>query len=43
MRIEHFETIARDAGWRNYYFLKVVTSDGTVGWSEYDESFGPRG
>lgn len=43
MRIEHFETLSCDAGWRNYYFLKVVTSDGTVGWSEYDESFGPPG
>lgn len=43
MRIDHFETLSCDAGWRNYNFLKVVTTDGTVGWSEYDESYGPPG
>ncbi|KER68459.1 enolase [Burkholderia cepacia] len=43
MRIDHFETLSCDAGWRNYNFLKVVASDGTIGWSEYDESYGPPG
>ncbi|GAB7533916.1 mandelate racemase/muconate lactonizing enzyme family protein [Burkholderia sp. 3C] len=43
MKIEKIETIACDGGWRNYYFLKIVTDEGIVGWSEYDESFGPPG
>ncbi len=37
------ETLACDAGWRNYYFVKVTTSDGIVGWSEFDEGFGAPG
>jgi len=32
-----------DAGWRNYYFLKLSTDDGIVGWSEFDEGFGSPG
>ncbi|MFX9150163.1 hypothetical protein ABTN49_19245, partial [Acinetobacter baumannii] len=28
---------------RNYHFVKVTTSDGLVGWSEYDEGFGAPG
>ncbi len=43
VRIKSIETIACDAGWRNYNFLKLTTEDGTVGWAEYDEAFGPRG
>lgn len=43
MRIEQIETIACDAGWRNYHYLKIVADDGTVGWAEYDEAFGPAG
>lgn len=43
MRIEHVETIACDAGWRNYHYLKIVTDNGIVGWAEYDEAFGPSG
>src|SRR5829696_1886233 len=43
MRIERIETLACDAGWRNYHFLKLVTDDGVVGWSEFDEAFGPPG
>lgn len=43
MRIETVETLACDAGWRNYNFVKITTDTGVVGWSEYDESFGPRG
>jgi galactonate dehydratase len=30
-------------GWRNYFFLKITTEDGIVGWSEFDESFGSPG
>ncbi|NQV55494.1 MAG: mandelate racemase/muconate lactonizing enzyme family protein [Rhodospirillales bacterium] len=43
MKIKTVETLACDAGWRNYYFVKLTTEDGVVGWSEYDESFGPPG
>ncbi len=41
--IAKLETLSCDAGWRGYYFVKLTTSDGVVGWSEYDESFGPPG
>ena len=43
MRVERIETLACDAGWRNYHFVKLVTDDGVVGWSEFDEAFGPPG
>lgn len=43
MKIERVETLSCDAGWRNYNFLKLTADDGTVGWSEYDEAFGPPG
>ncbi|MBT3990275.1 MAG: mandelate racemase/muconate lactonizing enzyme family protein [Rhodospirillaceae bacterium] len=41
--IKSIETMSCDAGWRNYYFVKLTSDDGIVGWSEYDESFGPLG
>lgn len=43
MKIEQVETLSCDAGWRNYNFLKITTDTGIVGWSEYDEAFGPPG
>ena len=43
MRIERVETRHCDAGWRNYHFVKVTTTAGVVGWSEYDEDFGSHG
>ena len=43
MKIERFETLHCDAGWRVFSFLKVVTNDGLVGWSEYNESYGSGG
>lgn len=43
MKIEQVETLSCDAGWRNYNFLKLTADDGTVGWSEFDEAFGPPG
>jgi galactonate dehydratase len=43
MRVTRIETLACDAGWRNYFFLKLSTDEGIVGWSEYDESFGSPG
>ena len=39
-KIRSVETLAADAGFRNYYFVKITTEDGIVGWSEYDEGFG---
>lgn len=43
MKIESVETLSCDAGWRNYHFVKLTTDAGIVGWSEFDEAFGPRG
>lgn len=43
MKIVNVETLACDAGWRNYHFLKIETDAGIVGWSEYDEGFGSPG
>ena len=41
--VTHFETMRADAGWRRFSFLKLGTSDGVVGWSEYNEDFGSAG
>ncbi|SEE11503.1 L-alanine-DL-glutamate epimerase [Rhodococcus pyridinivorans] len=43
MKIQNVETLACDAGWRNYHFLKITTDDGLVGWAEFDEAYGPPG
>jgi L-alanine-DL-glutamate epimerase-like enolase superfamily enzyme len=43
MKITQVETLQADAGWRMFSFLKVTTSDGIVGWSEFNESFGSAG
>jgi len=43
MKIARIETLACDAGWRNYHFVKLTTEDGIVGWSEFDEGFGAPG
>src|SRR4029077_8835376 len=43
MKVERIETMACDAGWRNYHFVKVTTDTGIVGWSEFDEGFGAPG
>ena len=43
MTIKSLQTLACDAGWRNYHFVKVTTDSGIVGWSEYDEGFGAPG
>jgi galactonate dehydratase len=42
-KVTRIETLACDAGWRNYHFVKLTTGDGVVGWSEYDEGFGAPG
>ena len=41
--IADIETLACDAGWRNYSFVKVTSSDGVIGWAEFDEGFGNPG
>src|SRR5256886_14270067 len=43
MKIERVEHLHADAGDRNFDFLKVITDDGLVGWSEYNETFGGLG
>lgn len=42
-KITAVETLSCDAGWRDYHFVKVTTTDGIVGWSEFDEGFGAPG
>ena len=43
MKVTNIETLACDAGWRNYHFVKLSTDEGIVGWSEFDEGFGSPG
>ena len=43
MKIRSIETRHCDAGWRNYHFVKLITEDGVIGWSEYDEHQGAIG
>ncbi len=43
VNVTAIETLACDAGWRNYSFVKLTTSDGIVGWSEFNEDFGSPG
>ena len=43
MKVTNVETLACDAGWRNYHFVKLTTDAGIVGWSEFDEGFGSPG
>jgi L-alanine-DL-glutamate epimerase-like enolase superfamily enzyme len=42
-RIIELKTLSCSAAWRNYYFVKLTTADGVVGWSEFDEGFGSPG
>ncbi len=43
MKIERIESLHCDAGWRVFSYLKIATTDGVVGYSEYNESYGSRG
>jgi galactonate dehydratase len=43
MKVTGLEVLRCDAGWRNYYFLKLSTDSGITGWSEFDEGFGSPG
>ena len=43
MKITSVETLHCDAGWRAWTFIKVMTDEGIVGWSECTDSHGsPR-
>ena len=42
-RVTSLKTLSCSASWRNYYFVKITTDDGIVGWSEFDEGFGSPG
>ena len=43
MKVTTLETLAWDAGWRNYHYVKLPTDNGIIGWSEFDEGFGAPG
>ncbi len=43
LTIAAIEDLHADGGWRVFSFLKVTTSAGLVGWSEYNESYGSGG
>ena len=42
-KVTRIETLSCDAGWRHYHFVKLITDDGIIGWSEFDEGFGAPG
>ena len=43
MKINQIEDLHCDAGWRVFSFLKIVTDEGLIGYSEYNESYGSKG
>ena len=44
MRIDKIEVFHANGGWRPWTFVKILTSDGLVGWSECSDSHGsPKG
>src|ERR1700760_370189 len=43
MKIVRVDILRGDAGWRMFSFLKITTSYGIIGWSEYNESVGSTG
>jgi L-alanine-DL-glutamate epimerase-like enolase superfamily enzyme len=43
MRLQRFEILHCDAGWRNFSFLKLTTADGLTGISEFNECYGSPG
>ena len=40
VKLARLETLACDAGWRPWLFVKATTDDGLVGWSEVTDSHG---
>lgn len=43
MKIVAVEVLHVDGGWDDWSFLKLVTDEGLVGWSEFNQSRGRRG
>ncbi|CAN5486325.1 mandelate racemase/muconate lactonizing enzyme family protein [soil metagenome] len=43
MKVVSVEDIHVDGGWDNWSFLKIVTDEGLVGWSEFNQARGRRG
>ena len=43
MKLEAYQTLDCDAGWRRFSFLKLIAEDGTTGISEYNECYGSPG
>jgi len=43
MKITKVEDIHVSGGWDDWSFLKLVTDDGLIGWSEFNEARGRRG
>jgi galactonate dehydratase len=43
VRVDGFQTLTCEFGWRSISFLKLTTDDGIVGWSEFSEGFGSLG
>lgn len=43
MKLEAYQTLHCDAGWRRFSFLKLIAEDGTTGISEYNECYGSPG
>lgn len=43
MKITGLEILRADAGWRPAHFLKMMTDEGVVGWSEFTENTGTLG
>lgn len=37
------DVLSCDGGWRNYFFVKITTEGGIVGWSEFDEWYASPG
>ncbi len=43
MKIAAIEDLHADGGWRTLSFLKIVTDEGLIGWSEFHEGFATPG
>jgi galactonate dehydratase len=43
MKLDGYEILHCDAGWRKFSFLRLHADDGTTGISEYNESYGSPG
>lgn len=41
--VAKLEILSCDGGWRNYFFVKLTTEGGVVGWSEFDEWYASPG